>query len=245
MSTSFDLKDLTSQEGQEFEREFAHRNKTLLEYFKKTDFTTPFTGAIEVHVFDYTPPVSMSLVPSWHGHRGHMKFSAARVKGKIAAILHELTHVHAPNQVRFLAEGFAVYLEETIGNIRVYPTVGKSSEGAMLREPAAISAVNLEVFDQVSLGSGEELGKQVGLDAAISNEVAREAYSYLVSATFVKYLISHYGLKKFKELYETTPLMPKMVTPIDVNRYDLLFGKSLAKLQEEWLPWLKARQRAC
>ena len=242
---SFDLKDLTSQQKQGFQREFADRNKILLKFFEKTDFTAPFTGAINVHVFDYSPPISMALIPSWQGHRGDMKFAAVRVKGKVAAILHELTHVHAPNQARYLAEGFAVYLEETIGNIGAFPTAGQSSECAMLRNPAAISSVNLEVFDKVSLGNGAELGAQVGLNEAIADQAAREAYSYLVSASFVKFLVRSHGLKKFKALYDTTPMTPGVVTPIDLGRYAPIFGKPLAKLEEEWLPWLKTRQRSC
>jgi hypothetical protein len=242
---SFDLKDITSQQGKDFQREFSQSNKTLLQFLKKTEFATPFTGDIDVHVFDYAPPVSMALIPSWQGHRGDIKFAAVRVKGKVAAVLHELTHVHAPNQARYLAEGFAVYLEEAIGSIGVYPTVGQSSECAMLRDPSAISSVHLDVFDKVSLGNGAELGAQVGLEKPIPNNPDREAYSYLVSGSFVKFLIRRSGLKKFKTLYDTTPMTPGVVTPIDLNRYEPIFGKSLAGLQTEWLPWLKTKQLSC
>jgi hypothetical protein len=251
-TTSFDLKDLTQQEKKGFEQRFAQENKTVLKFLDKTKFASPFTGDIKVTVFDYSPPISMALIPAWHGQRGQMKFAASRVKDKHAAVLHELTHVHAPNQTRYLAEGFAVYLEETLGSKDTFPTAGQSSECAMLRDPKAISSVNLETFDKVSLGSnaelgpkGAELGAQVGLDKVIPDEAEREAYSYLVSASFVKFLIRSYGLRKFKALYDTTPMTPGVVTPIDLDRYQPIYGKPLAKLQEEWLPWLKAKQRSC
>lgn len=244
-TTSFDLKDLTPQEGKGFEQLFARKNETLLNFLSRTKFASPFTGDIKVTVFDYSPPVSMALIPAWQGERGHMKFAASRVKDKHAAVLHELTHVHAPNQARYLAEGFAVYLEETIGSKNTFPTAGQSSECAMLRDHKAISSVNVETFDKVSLGNGAELGAQVGLDKAIPQEPEREAYSYLVSASFVKFLIRSYGLSKFKALYDKTPMTPGVVTPIDLDRYKPIYGKPLAKLQEEWLPWLKARQRSC
>jgi hypothetical protein len=249
---SFDLKDLTTREKKGFQQLFAHENKIILKFLEKTKFGSPFTGDINVTVFDYTPPISMALIPSWHGQRGQMKFAASRVKDKHAAVLHELTHVHAPNQARYLAEGFAVYLEETIGNNDTYPTAGQSSECAMLRNPKAISSVRLESFDKVSLGSnaqlgpqGAELGAQVGLDKAIPDEAQREAYSYLVSGSFVKFLIRTHGLSKFKALYDKTPMTPGAVTPIDLDRYQPIYGKPLAKLQEEWLSWLKTKQRSC
>ena len=251
-TTSFDLKGLTLPEKKGFQKLFARENKTVLEFLDKAKFARPFTGEIKVTVDDYSPPVSMTLIPSWKGERGHMKFAASRVKEKRAAILHELTHLHAPNQSRYLAEGFAVYLEETIGRKNVYPTFGECSECAMLRDPDAISSVKLEAFDKVSLGShaqlgpkAAELGSQVGLDKAIPNEPQREAYSYLASGTFVKFLIRKYGLSKFRRLYETTPMTPGVVTPIDLDRYKPIYGKPLAKLQEEWLPWLKTKQRSC
>ena len=53
------------------------------------------------------------------------------MKDRAAAILHEIAHVHAPNAVRFLAEGFPAYLEEKMGNINAYPTEGSRIECAI------------------------------------------------------------------------------------------------------------------
>lgn len=239
---TFDIRDVTDEVAQKFESEFFLRKKTLETYLASSNFSQSFSGNIHVEVSEYTPPVSQALIPAWKGCRGRMKFAALRARQGNAAILHELAHVYAPNQVRFLAEGYAVYLEEKIGNINAYPTFGSSIE-ARLRDTSlsALGLVKLDDFDRVPVGTGVWLGDNVGLNASIPATSERRAYSYLVSASFVKFVVDSYGLDKFHALYELTPLTPAASTQADSGRYKNVFGKFLSALQIEWLGWLESK----
>jgi len=239
---TFDLRDVTDEVAKNFESEFFLRKKTLEDYLESTNFVALFTADIHVEVLEYTPPTSEALLPAWRGRRGWMKFAALRARQGRAAILHELTHVYAPNQVRFLAEGYAVYLEEKLGNIHAYPTLGTPIEERLgCANRSASQLVKLDVFDRVSIGMGLSLGDSVELKPAIPIPAERGAFSYLVSGSFVKFLIDIYGLKKFKDLFELTPLTPGASPQADPDRYERVFGKPLTGLQTEWLGWLEER----
>jgi hypothetical protein len=237
----FELRDLSDALARSFREDVLARNAKLESFLAASGFAEPFSGAISIDVSDYTPPVSQALLPAWHGRRGYIKFAALRIRQNRAAILHELVHVHAPNQVRFLAEGLAVHLEETIGNIDAYPTLGAPAETRIGRYGRSVrNAVQLEAFDQVSLGMGLSLGDSVALETAIPDRTERGAYAYLISGTFVKFLAAAYGLRKLKLLYDQTPLTPGECRPSDPQRYAAVFGKMLPALQSEWLEWLEA-----
>jgi len=238
----FDIQDVSQTVAEKFRNDFRQRKRVLEQYFAATRFVTPFSGQLRVNVLDYSPPASEALLPAWEGRRGQMKFAASRANEGTASILHELTHVHAPNQVRFLAEGYAVYLEEMIGNIDAYPTFGDSIEGQMRTiSTSALSSVSLSAFDLVTTKRNHMLGDNVGLDAAISHPADRGSYAYLVSGSFVKFLIDAHGLAKFKAFYELTPLTPGLSPIADPARYTAVFGKTPAELQTLWLGWFSGR----
>lgn len=239
---TFDIRDVNHRAARQFERDFANRADALEQYFVATKFTPLFKGKIYVKVHDYSPPTSHALLPAWDGLRGQMEFAASRAKDGSAAILHELAHVHAPNQARFLTEGFSIYLEELLGNIQAYPTFGDSMEkAAKIFGDAPLSAVKLERFDAVSTQHDHEIGNSVGLETSIQNTPDRLTYAYLISGSFVKYLVNGYGLMKFQQLYELTPLTPGVATPTDPARYQTIYGKSLAQLEVEWRNWFAAQ----
>jgi len=241
----FDIRDVSDDVAENFEREFLVRQKTLRAYLTSRSLVELFSGEIHVTVCECVSPASMALLPAWRGHRGQMKFAASRVRQGRAAILHELVHVYEPNQVRFLAEGFAVYLEEKFGNIDVYPTFGSAIEERLNgTHSLALAYLKLNVFDGVSVGRGMPLGDSIELETMIPVAAQRGAYSYLVSGSFVKFLISAYGMDKFMALYKLTPLLPGVSKPGDPNRYEWVFRTSLAELQAEWLRWLQNALRA-
>jgi hypothetical protein len=241
-NVTFDIKNVGHQKAKNFKRDFYLRKKVLEQYFAATSFVTLFSGPLHVNVFQYMPPASEALLPAWEGHRGDMKFAALRAKDGTASILHELTHVHAPNQVRYLAEGYAVYLEEMIGNIDAYPTFGRSIESQMRAiSTSALGYVNWTAFDGVTTKRGHLLGDNVGLETAINDAADRASYAYLVSGSFAKFLIDGYGLAKFKTFYELTPLTPGLEPVADPARYNTVFGKSPAELQTLWLNWFGSR----
>jgi hypothetical protein len=235
-AVKFEIMDIDDQTAEKFKQEFFARKKTLEDYLASEKFTELFSDQIRVEVLNLVPPVSEGLLPAWEGQRGVIKYAAQRVREGKATTLHELVHVYAPNQVRFLAEGFSVYVEERLGNIEVYPTHGSAIEPQV--KTAALASVQLDLFDRVSTKRGVPLGNNVGLEAAIPDQIKRWTYSYLVSGSFVKFLIDRYGLVKFKALYDMTPLTPGVAEVANPRRYEGVFGKSLTELQTEWLRWL-------
>jgi hypothetical protein len=242
-SVTFDIRNVSAQDARRFTSDFFARSEVLGQYFEATKFTDLFAGDFLVTVYDYAPPASEALLPAWEGHRGQMKFAAKRITEKKAAILHELAHVHAPNQARFLAEGYSTYLEELLGDIDVHPMHGQFIEARMKllhgQYTGALAAVDLIKFDAVSTQRDYRLEEHVDLQTAIPDGNDRGGYAYLVSASFVKYLINAYGLTTFKKLYWLTPLTPTVPTPTDVERYKKVFGgKSLSNLEVEWRNWL-------
>jgi hypothetical protein len=245
LMVTFEIRDVSDEVARNFEREFFMRQNVLETHLASMSFGDLFSGDIHVTIFEYMPPASQALLPAWRGCRGQMKFAALRVRQGRAAILHELVHVYEPNQVRFLAEGFAVYLEETIGNIDVYPTFGAAIEARLKStHSSALASVKLDVFERVSVGRGLSLGNSIELQTAIPVTAERAAYSYLVSGSFVKFLIAVHGVDKFKALYELTPLTPGVSMPVVHDRYERVFSKPLSELQAEWLRWLENFPRA-
>jgi hypothetical protein len=233
----------------QFKNDFYLRKETLEQYLTSTNFTQLFPGDFEVEVFEKQPH-SEALLFVWDGRRGHMYFPPHRVKDRAAAILHEIAHVHAPNAVRFLAEGFPAYLEEKMGNINAYPADGSRIECAIgAFKSSALAAVKLEMFDIVPTKRTVFLGDNMGLEAAFpaseQGKNKRRHYSYLISASFVKFLIHGHGQKQFKALYDLTPLIPMQTTEADPARYHQIYGKSLTELQADWRTWLGQRQTLC
>jgi hypothetical protein len=244
------MKNVNSPKAvKQFKNDFYLRKETLEQYLTATNFTQLFSGKFEVEVFTKQPH-SEALLFVWDGHRGHIYFPPHRVKERNAAILHEIAHVHAPNAVRFLAEGFPAYLEEKMGNINAYPTGGSRIECAIAEtKDTALAAVKLEMFDRVPTKRTVFLGDNMGLETAFpateQGTNKRRTYSYLISASFVKFLIHSRGQDKFKALYDLTPLIPMETRQADPGRYQTIYGKSLADLQTEWLAWVGQKQEHC
>jgi hypothetical protein len=53
-----------------------------------------------------------------------MEMPLQRARNNDGALLHELVHVYASSENRFLAEGLAVYLQARLGGNRAYPNFG-------------------------------------------------------------------------------------------------------------------------
>jgi hypothetical protein len=246
------MEDVSAKAEKQFKNDFYLRKETLEQYLTSTNFTKLFSGKFEVEVFEKQPH-SEALLFVWDGHPGHIYFPPHRVKDRSAAILHEIAHVHAPNAVRFLAEGYPAYLEEKMGTIDAYPTEGSRIEcqiGTYNRlHGSALAVVKLDLFDRVPTKRTVFLGDHMGLEPAFpaneDGERHRRGYSYLISASFVKFLIHTHGQDKFKALYDLTPLIPMETRQADPGRYQRIYGKSLTELQTAWRAWLGQRQEPC
>src|SRR5262245_17446914 len=235
---SWDIKILGEAATNKFKAEFLAKKQNVETYLASKRFAL-FSGNLDVSVFN-GDPFSEALLFAWDGRRGHMYFPAARIKEERAAIIHELTHVHAPNEIRFLGEGYPAYVEEQIGNLKAYPTLGVRTECAIENyndafNKAPLRAVQLDKFDGAPTQREAFLGDNMGLEKAFpktdDGKSQRRAFSYLVSSSFVKYLIDNYSLEKFKALYDTTPLTPGKATKADPGRWQEKFsGKNLDDL---------------
>jgi len=173
--------------------------------------------------------ISMALVPAWRGARGDMIFPSRGVANARTSTLHEVVHVYAPNQNRFLAEGLAVYLHQKLGGPVAFPNFGRPLGPAARRH----STVALEKLDAIATPTRLELPGELD---------GREAY--LVAGAFVGFLIERYGLERFRRLYAMTPLLPRQQGGSgSLDRYRTVYGKSLDQLSAEWRAALEGRGR--
>jgi hypothetical protein len=157
-----------------------------------------------------------------------MEFPAHRVVAGDAAIAHELVHVLFPNAGRMLAEGLAVYLQNKVSRVPVYPNFGEPLEdmvAAFLRgygaqAPEMLWKMNLDAFEQIS--TPDELSLSLGnitvgakSGAGEDEPPAAETRTvYAVAGALVEFLLENPiedGLltnNNFGALYNSTPLRP-------------------------------------
>jgi len=159
---------------------------------------------IRIHV-DRTYRISRALIPGYRGNRGFMEMPLRVVRSNESALLHEIVHIYAPNDNRFLAEGLAVYLHHKLGGNEAFPNFGKSLDaGARELLPRLESLAPFHGVHRQRLGG--LLGEQS---------------EYLVAGSFVGFLIEKYGLPQFVKLYES-------------GGYETAYAKPLEALEKEW-----------
>jgi hypothetical protein len=160
---------------------------------------------IRIHV-DRSYRISKALVPSYQGNRGFMEMPLRGVRNNDGALLHEMVHIYAPNENRFLAEGLAVYLHHKMAGNRAFPNFGKS-----LDAEAGERLAQIESLDRLNaVRTPRPLGS-----------VLDEQSAYIFAGSFVGFLIEKYGLPEFRKLYES-------------GTYESAYGKSLWELEKEW-----------
>ena len=160
---------------------------------------------IQIHV-DSSYRISMALVPAYQGNRGFMQMPLRHIENNTGAVLHEIVHIYAPNNNRFLAEGLAVYLHWKLAGNPSFPITDETLE-ARARERLS------------EIGSLRALNR-VRTPKPLST-VMNEQSAYILAGSFVGFLIEKYGLSEFKMLYET-------------ENYDKVYGKPLEILEKEW-----------
>ena len=131
-----------------------------------------------MHV-DSSYKISRALVPGYLGDRGLVEMPLNRVRANDGALLHEIVHVYAPNDKRFLAEGRAVYVHQKLAGNRA---LDEGARGWMSR------IASLDPLDGVRTPTP--------LGAVLS-----EPGAYLLAGSFVGFLIERYGLEEFRKLY--------------------------------------------
>ena len=193
--------------------------------------------------------ISRSLVPAWLGQRGRMEFPAVEAVAGEAAMAHELVHVFFPNGNRMLAEGLAVYLQQALYQQQpprtnpAFPNFGEDLHllarqytcSAPQQGAISLARIDLVGFDRIATPNELRLRGGRQLDE-------RPGPNYTVAGSFVRFLIENLGpsetdesrIKKFYELYLTTPLVPLERDPGKVDRWKHVYGIQLADIQDKW-----------
>src|SRR5262245_33378924 len=164
-----------------------------------------WTESIRIHV-DRSYRISKALIPAHSGNRGFMEMPLRAVQNNNSALLHEIVHVYAPNDNRFLAEGLAVYLHQKLAGNAAFPNFGKPLDTEARQQLAEIQSL-----DQLN---GVRTPRPLGT-------VLPERSAYVLAGSFVGFLIEKYGLPEFRKVYES-------------GAYEATYGKSLDVLEKEW-----------
>jgi hypothetical protein len=155
--------------------------------------------------------ISRALVPAYRGNRGFLEMPTRRVRNRDGALLHEIVHIYAPNDNRFLAEGLAVYLHDKLAGNAAFPNFAKPLGG--------LARARLAGVDSLEILNGVRTPKPLAT-------VMDERDAYILAGSFVGFLIEMYGLPEFKRLYES-------------GNYESAYGKPLQVLEQEWRAALK------
>jgi hypothetical protein len=186
-----------------------------------------YSGRLTIEVPDADGP-SMALIPAWRGKPGTMVFPAAVVRRGTAATVHEIVHVFAPSANRFLAEGLAVHAHDRLAGPRAFPNFGRDLHRAAGRHA---SGPDIAALERLATPAMLQLPSAGGRQAA-----------YLVSGSFVRYLIDRYDMEQFRKLYAMTPFMPKQRNVGEPARWLQVYGRTLDELAQDWRKALPAAQ---
>lgn len=233
--------EITAVEQNEFRSDFAIDLRRL-ELWAGAERWAPLpVSTLHITVSD-NYRISKALYPAWAGQPGRMQFPAHRVRSRAAAIAHELTHVFFANSNRFLAEGFAVYIQDKIGANSAFPNFGQPLHLLARERLCAISAdisaaacrdptLIITDLDRVATPSPLVLtirGTSYGQNASGQGAL------YLVAGSFVQYLVETRGLERFRVLYVETPMVPGTQVAGSAKRWHDVFGAPLEYLELEW-----------
>jgi len=210
---------LSAQTARDFAALLAGERSRIREWWGAT-----FENEIRIKIVEERGP-SMALVPAWRGEHGVMRMPLVRVKGNDAASLHELVHIYAPNANRLLAEALAVYAHEHLKGRRAHPNAGRD-----LHEMAAATTRDIKLTELDTVPTPRSLGRD-----------AEPVGAYVAGGSFVRFLIERDGLEKFRALYALTPLQPGKREPGSPERWQTIYGQSLAALEQDWRQFLSER----
>jgi hypothetical protein len=193
-------RELTLADAEAYCRYAVGERKKVEDYWGPT-----WTASIRIHVSsEYR--ISRALVPAYQGNRGFVEMPSRRFQDGTGALLHEIAHVYAPHENRFLAEGLAVYLHTRLAGNPAFPNFGEDLRRTAARDlPGAESMAALN-----RVRTPRPLGT-----------VLDERIAYVVAGSFVGYLVERYGLAQFRSLYET-------------GSYETVYGRPFASLEREW-----------
>jgi hypothetical protein len=174
--------ELTRPEAEAYCR-YAIRERRKVEGFWGVTWNEP----IRIHV-SRAYQISRALVQDHLGNRGLLEMPLRRTRENTGALLHEIVHIYAPNNNRFLAEGLAVYLHTTLADNPAFPNFREELRRLAVRRLSGVKSV--EALNRVR--TPRPLGT-----------VMDEKTAYILAGSFVGLLLERYGLTLFLRLYET------------------------------------------
>ena len=145
-------------------------------------------------------------MPGYFGNRGFIEMPLRTVRNNTSALLHEIVHIYAPIDNRFLAEGLPVFVHAQLAGNPTFPNFGED-----LRRMAARGLSGIKSLEALN---GVRTPRPL-------SAVMDEKNAYALAGSFVGYLIEKYGLASFRSLYAT-------------ENYEQVYGKSLDILEKEW-----------
>src|SRR5438128_1886515 len=119
--------ELTPAEVEAYCR-YAVQERQKVEAFWGATWSEP----IRIHVSS-AHRISRALVPGYLGNRGFLEMPLRRARENTGALLHEIVHIYAPHNNRFLAEGLAVYLHTTLAGNPAFPNFGEDLRSLAIR----------------------------------------------------------------------------------------------------------------
>jgi hypothetical protein len=233
---------LTETQRIEFEGDVCREIIRLQEWAADLDWIKIPVPELKIIVSDRYS-ISKSLVPAWSGRRGYMEFPTWRVASRKAAVMHELVHVFFPNGNRFLAEGLAVHLQDSIGGNPAFPNFGKPLHRNVCErllemtprnsgeDPLGLGQVHLAELDLIP--TPNPLTLRVGAEL-FGEDQRGQAFVYPVAGSFVQFLLETLGVERFRSLYTQTQLLPLVLNAGSSDRWSDVYCMTLADLENEW-----------
>ncbi|MBI2101077.1 hypothetical protein HYT53_00530 [Candidatus Woesearchaeota archaeon] len=214
------------RESQDIAKQVEEADKIVSDYLDMR-----FDGAYRIDI-SRQHRTSMALLHVYKGNRGRMDFPTISVRKGNAAVIHETTHVIAPNYNRFLAEGLAVYIQDKFSQQSVPPTFGQDLHGGASESELKLEDLIKETRDYYYYWSRRMSQSQERRNA------------YLHAGSFVKFLIENkaYGadeksrLERFKKLYA-------LADNGEGRMFDIAYGKPLPEMEKEWRSYISGQKQ--
>jgi hypothetical protein len=176
------------------------------EALKALKFIPPILGV------EYEKAIDVKIVDNGVTCRatgGTVSLLISHVRGNIAPIIHEVTHIITRHQDnRFFTEGVAVYFQERFGKNQAFPNFSESINDLMRRNKDQFIPITRLINDN-------------GIFEQVDTEQRRLAY--LTAGSFISFLVEKYGEQKLADLNNSRTL-----------NYKKVYGKGIYHLEAEW-----------
>lgn len=219
---------VTESESQYFAKQVEEADRIVSNYLSMR-----FDGTYRIDI-GRQYRTSRALLFVYKGERGYMEFPTRSIERDNAAVVHEVTHVIAPNYNRFLAEGLAVYMQDKFSQKSAVPTFGKDLHAGASESELKLEDLIRETKDYFYYWSRRNIGTQEVINA------------YFHAGSLVKFLIENeaYGadektrLERFKKLYA-------LAEKGEGKMFEIAYGKSLPEIEKEWRSYItRQKQRS-